>query len=151
MTGRKKAQRPLLTLTLPSETKYLGMVRDIASKMAQTSGFDESTAGRLALAVDEATTNVMEHAYKGDPDRKVELRFLDQADTFEVVILDSGPRVSRQSIPQLDPETLKEFARERKTGGLGVHLMGKIMDSVTYGRIDGRNACVLVKKKAEGG
>jgi len=65
--GRARA-KPALMLSLPSETAYLGLVRELTKRMAEVAGFAEPLAERLALAVDEATTNVIEHAYKGASD-----------------------------------------------------------------------------------
>jgi anti-sigma regulatory factor (Ser/Thr protein kinase) len=130
---------------VPSETSFLGLVREVTRKMAETAGFDPGTADHLALAVEEAATNVIEHAYGGAEDREVEIRIEDRGREFQVEILDSGAAVDPRSVPDVD---LRRYARERRTGGLGMHLMGKIMDSVTFRRSGGRNVCRLVKGKA---
>jgi serine/threonine-protein kinase RsbW len=135
---------PSVRISIPSETSYLGLVRDLAKKMAEIAGFDESTAGRVALAVDEATTNVIEHAYRGNSDKEVELRFEDRGPELRVDIVDTGATVDRRSIPAID---ITRFASEGRTGGLGVHLMEKIMDSVTFRRTAHQNVCRLVKRK----
>jgi len=140
--GRK---RPSLIVHLPSDTSLLGLVRELTKKMAETAGFDETTSDRLALAVDEATTNVIEHAYGGAPDREVELRFEDRGSEFRVDVVDSGAMADPRSMPRVD---LERYSRERRSGGLGVHLMEKIMDSVTFRRSARRNVCRLVKRKS---
>jgi serine/threonine-protein kinase RsbW len=119
--------------------------------MAEAAGFDEATAGKVALAVDEATTNVMEHAYHGATDEEIEVRFEDRGEALEVFVVDAGATVDPRTVPQVDTDRLQAYARERKTGGLGIHLMGKIMDSVTYKRSAGRNVCHLVKRKSPKG
>jgi len=139
------APRPALVLTVPSETSFLGLVREVTRKMAESAGFDQGTAGRLALAVDEAATNVIEHAYAGAADREVEIRLEDRGPEFQVEVVDSGATVDPRAVPQVD---LRRYVRERRTGGLGMHLMEKIMDSVTFRRSAGRNVCRLVKRKA---
>lgn len=139
--GRSK---PALLLTLPSETAYLGLVRELTKKMAEVAGFPEPVAERLSLAVDEAATNVIEHAYKGAPDREVELRFEDRGADFRVELVDTGQMVDPRAVPQVD---LDRYVTERRTGGLGMHLMEKIMDSVTFRRSARRNVCSLVKHK----
>jgi anti-sigma regulatory factor (Ser/Thr protein kinase) len=141
------ASRPALILTVPSETSFLGLVREVTRKMAETAGFDLGTADQVALAVDEAATNVIEHAYRGAPDREVEIRLEDRGPEFKVEVVDSGNTVDPRAVPDVD---LRRYAKERRTGGLGMHLMGKIMDSVTFRRSAGRNVCRLVKRKAAG-
>jgi serine/threonine-protein kinase RsbW len=124
--GRNK---PALVLSLPSETRYLGLVREVTKKIAEVAGFTEPVAERLSLAVDEAATNV---------------RFEDRGPDFRVELVDTGQMVDPRAVPQVD---LDKFVTERRTGGLGMHLMEKIMDSVTFRRSARRNVCALVKHK----
>lgn len=144
---RARRGRPALLVTLPSQTEYLGLVRELTKRMAELAGFPEPVADRLALAVDEATTNVIEHAYGGDRERDIELRFEDRGADFRVELIDTGRMVDPRAVPRVD---LEKYAHERRTGGLGVHLMEKIMDSVTFRRSARRNVCALVKRKDGG-
>ena len=136
--------RPALRLRLPSDSALLGMVRDVAQRVAEAVGFEEGTARNIALAVDEAVTNAIEHAYGGRPDHEVEVRFMDDGETLRVEVADRGATLDPKSLPEVD---LRRYAREGRTGGLGVHLMERIMDSVTFTRNRGRNLCCLVKHK----
>jgi len=131
-------------ISIPSQTSFLGLVREVTKKMAESAGFTDGTAERLALAVDEATTNVIEHAYHGSGDREIELRYEDRGPDFRVEIVDTGQMVDPRAVPRVD---LDRFVSERRTGGLGMHLMEKIMDSVTFRRSARRNVCCLVKRK----
>jgi anti-sigma regulatory factor (Ser/Thr protein kinase) len=138
------AAQPSLRISLPSDNSLLALVRDLAKRMAEGAGFDEATAGTLALAVDEAMANVIEHAYHGETGREIELRFEDRGPDFTVELMDSGDRIDPGSLPHFE---LARYVNERRTGGLGVHLMGRIMDSVSFRRIARRNVCCLVKHK----
>jgi len=140
---RRRAKATLF-VKIPSDTSYLALVRDLTKRMAEAAGFPEATADRLALAVDEATTNVIEHAYKGAADQEIELRFEDRGAEFRVELIDTGKMVDPRTVPRVD---LERFVTERRTGGLGMHLMEKIMDSVTFRRSGRRNVCLLVKRK----
>ena len=138
------ARKPSLTLSVPSQTSFLGLVREVTKRMAESAGFADGTADRLALAVDEATTNVIEHAYGGSTECEIELRIEDRGPEFRVEVIDSGASVDPRAVPRVD---LGRYVTERRTGGLGVHLMEKIMDSVTFRRTARRNVCCLVKRK----
>jgi serine/threonine-protein kinase RsbW len=145
VSGRR-TERPALALHVPSRTEFLALVRDVTRRMAEISGFDQAVAERLALAVDEASTNVIEHAYGGAPDRIVELRYWDGGAELRIDLADDGASVDPRALPELD---LTQYASERRTGGLGMHLMGKIMDRVTFARAAQRNVCCMVKRKPE--
>jgi len=140
--------RPTLVVKIPSQTSYLALVRDLTKKMAETAGFPSATADQVALAVDEATTNIIEHAYRGATDQEIELRFEDRGPDFRVELIDTGQMVDPRAVPRVD---LGKFVTERRTGGLGMHLMEKIMDSVTFRRSARRNVCALVKRKEPAG
>ena len=138
------AKKPALVIQVPSETSYLGLIRDLTKALAVSSGFDETTAGKLALAVDEASANVIEHAYQGASNKSFEVRIDDRGSEFRVDVVDSGAMVDPRALPRVD---LERYASERRKGGLGVHLMEKIMDSVTFRRTARKNICCLVKRK----
>lgn len=136
-----------MVLLIPSQTSFLSLVRDLTKRMAEVAGFDQGAPERIALAVDEATTNAIEHAYHGAPDREVELRFHEEGAELKVEVVDNGQGVDPREMPRVD---LERYASERRRGGLGVHLMGRIMDSVTFRRSARRNVCCLVKRKKPG-
>jgi len=139
---------PALVLRVPSRTEYLAAIRDVTRRVAEVAGFDGAQADQLALAVDEASTNVIEHAYRGAPDRRIELRFHERGDELQVEVVDDGEAVDPRAVPQVD---LRRYASERRTGGLGMHLMGRIMDTVTFRRTARGNVCCMVKRKPAAG
>ena len=139
-----RAVRPLVVLSVPSRTEFLALVRDVTRRVAEDAGFDGTLGESLALAVDEAATNVIEHAYAGAGDRVVELRFWNAGGELRIDLVDDGAAVDPRDVPQVD---LARYASERRSGGLGMHLMGRIMDSVTFSRAAHRNICCMVKRK----
>ena len=140
--SRRKAQ-PAVVLRVPSRTEFLAAIRDTTKRVAELAGCDEAMAAQVALAVDEAATNVIEHAYAGAGDRFVELGFAYEPGELSVEIVDEGRSVDRRRVPRVD---LRRYAREGKRGGFGVHLMGRIMDSVSFRRRGRCNVCRMVKK-----
>jgi serine/threonine-protein kinase RsbW len=137
-------RRPVLVLRVPSRTEFLAVVRESTRGVAAAAGFDSRQADQLALAVEEASTNVIEHAYHGAPGRVVEVRYDDRGEDLRVEVVDDGEPVDPRAVPHVD---LRRYASERRSGGLGMHLMGRIMDSVTFRRKAGANVCCLVKRK----
>ncbi|MBO4621494.1 MAG: SpoIIE family protein phosphatase [Paludibacteraceae bacterium] len=97
----------------------------------------------LNLALEEAVTNVMLYAYPEDKSGTVliEAEKTDEQITF--VISDSGKPFDPTQIPPVD--TTLGF-EERAIGGLGIHLVRQIMDSIEYRRENDKNILTLVKK-----
>ena len=140
--------RPALVLKVPSRTEFLVVVRDASRCMAEVAGFRRTAAEQIALAVDEAATNVIEHAYGGATDRVVEVRYEDRGKDLKVDVVDNGATIDPKAMPRVD---IDKYVSERRKGGLGVHLMSTIMDSVTFRRSARRNVCCLVRHKPPAG
>jgi serine/threonine-protein kinase RsbW len=133
-----------LRIVIPSQTSFLGLVRELAERVAHLCAFDRPTAQRVALAVDEATTNSIKHAYRGAGEHEVEVRFAETGRELVIEVIDEGRAIDRREIPRVD---LDRYVSERRTGGLGVHLMNRIMDAVAIRRVAGRNVCRMRKRK----
>jgi len=108
--------------------------------MAETAGFDETTAGQIGAAAADAVTNAAEHAYEGAPDERLEVRIEDRGPSLQIDVIDTGRGVD----PRVD---LDRRRGERRKGIPGVRRMEKVMDSVTFQRSGRRNVCRLVKRR----
>jgi anti-sigma regulatory factor (Ser/Thr protein kinase) len=114
-----------LRITLPSHPMYLGLVRAVVQEGAALAGFDEDLTHRILLAVTEAVTNVIRHAYGGDTGQRIDMELLAEPDRFELGITDYGRFV--------DPEQIASRPLgDVRPGGLGVHLIQSTMDQVDY-------------------
>lgn len=138
-------KRALMELRFPSESKYLHMVHELTRLLAETTGFDATEAERIALAVDEATTNVVQHAYRGEAGREIEVHFDPEGDSLDIVILHEGEPLQEMPVPDFD---LDKLVAEQKTGGLGLTIMRQMMDKVEHTKAGtGKNMCVMVRYK----
>lgn len=135
----------MFELRFPSDTQFLHMVRELARRLAESTGFDSAEAEKIAMAVDEATTNVIEHAYHGAPDREIEIHFDPEGDSLDIQILHDGDALEEVPMPAFD---LDKLVAERRTGGLGIYIMRQVMDDLNFSRSDsGKNMCVMVRYK----
>lgn len=113
-------------------------------------GFDETLAGRIALAVDEAMTNVVRHGYQGKDEGLIELSIgpmaLDENGEecgVRLVIEDRGITVDPATI---QPRELDEI----RPGGLGVHIIREVMDLAEYQKRDGGGMRLTLEKRVPG-
>ena len=104
-------------------------------------GFASGDSENAALAVEEAVSNVMEHAYHGEPGHKMSVIFQMADQKFVVRILHNGDQ------PQLTqiPSDLSNFYKQKKKGGLGIIIMKKFMDEITFKSGARQNECCMVK------
>lgn len=117
------------TIHIESRTERLSAARDFVSGAARTFGFSEEDVGKIALAVDEACTNVIKHAYRFDPTKKIAITVHADNGAFEIRIRDNGNAFDPGRIHQPD---MKEYMTHFRRGGLGVYLMRSLMDKVEY-------------------
>lgn len=130
-------------LIVKSTTDNLAQIRDFTSSTAQQCGFSEDVIGKIILAVDEACTNIIKHAYKFSPEGeiKISLKFINQKFTIEIT--DNGNHFDPEKIPEPD---IKEYYRQKRAGGLGMFLIKRLMDEVKYSTTTGnKNQVILVK------
>lgn len=128
---------------LPSMTKHLHAIRTLCVTLAESMGFAKKDSETTALAVEEALTNVIEHAYHGQEGKKMQVIFEMEGDKFTIRILYGGDQIGTDEFVLAD--NLSHFYRQKKRGGLGVLIMKKCMDEVTYKSGPGLNECCMIK------
>jgi len=131
-------------LTLPCDVAEVPRLAAFIDQICETAGVDMGTAMELNLAAEEAVVNVMNYAYAPGTEGTVEVIAKASDDGIILVIEDSGTPFDPTA--KADADTTLE-AEERPIGGLGIHLVRKLMDSISYKRSDdGRNILTITKK-----
>jgi serine/threonine-protein kinase RsbW len=143
--GRSLARRQLLLrLQLQSNPKVLCGVRGAIFPLAAAIGFNEGDCRAITLALDEAITNVIRHAYGGKLGRGIEIAFSKLDGTkkerpgLEILLFDHGAKPKPDSFKGLPPGELR-------SGGLGLHFMRQSMDMVVHTRVGSTNRLRMVK------
>ncbi len=130
-------------LKVKSKTENLSIIRDFISSSAYEAGMKSDAVENIILAVDEACTNIIRHAYKSVPDGELIIKTKSTASRFVVSITDYGKSFEPEMIPEPD---LQKYYRQRRVGGLGMYLMKTLMDDVKYVSIPGKYNEVLLSK-----
>lgn len=136
-----KAQK--LTKTIESRTDNLLHVREFVLRAAREFGFSEEEASKIVLAVDEACTNIIKHAYHFAPDREIEIVIRPVKGSMQITVIDDGQSFN-PSIAKL-PD-LKQHLSHYRRGGLGIYLMRTLMDKVEYKYAPGKKNEVRLTK-----
>lgn len=136
----------LLKMELRSNPEMLCVVRNALSELTAKLGFSEPDCRAVVLAVDEALTNIIRHAYLGDAEKPIEASFRriamsedgQSADALEIILEDRGVTANPRKMCGRKLEDVRP-------GGLGLHFIRESMDTVEFSRRGGRNLLRLVK------
>ena len=130
--------------TFPARFEYLDEIRDAVAEVARDGGFTEKTIYSLQLAADEAASNIIEHAYEGISDASLFMTCDMREDQIVITMRDTGRSFNPTSVKE---PNLKADLSERQIGGLGVYLMRKLMDTVTYETSKTGNLLTMTKRR----
>ena len=134
-----------IELRILSEPRFLCVARAAIGAAVEKIGFDDGVSGQVMLAVDEALANIIRHGYQGRADGPIWIGFEPLESNghsgFRITIEDEARQVDPQSIcgRELD---------EVRPGGLGVHIIRKIMDKVEYTRREPGGMRLVMTKTA---
>ena len=132
-----------IRLVIPSQTRYLNLVTTLAKRASMVAGFDDADAAKVSIAMDEAVTNIIIHAYKNDPDKKIEVELRFAPTYLEIHLLHSGKGLSDDQIKLPDPE---EYIRHPRKGGLGLLLISRFMDEIYFSKNGAYSECRMIKR-----
>ncbi len=133
--------KPRASLEITSAPADCKRARRFIEDWALTAGYSDLERGRIVLAADEATTNVMRHTYRGAPDRPIFLSAEIRDGLLHLRLRDYGPPV--------DAAELKGRALEDvKPGGLGLHLLSTVFQLVEHAVLPDGNEWHLAKPLA---
>jgi len=132
-------QEPHVKLELRSNPLFLSGAREMVSSIAKRLGFSDESAAHIALAIDEALCNVIRHGYDKAAERPIWISLFPEGGVLtpesqgqpspttalRIVIEDEARQVDLAEIKSRDLE-------EIRPGGLGVHIIRQVMDSVKY-------------------
>jgi serine/threonine-protein kinase RsbW len=130
-------------LVVKSRTDNLSEIRDFVYTAASEAGFLSDVIENIILAVDEACTNIIKHAYKSYPEGEITINIKFTNKKFTILIIDHGAPFRPETIP--DPD-LQKYYQQHRIGGLGMYLMKSLMDEVKYISVPGKYNQVMLSK-----
>ena len=135
-------------LHVPGWFDRLEQISKFVEQSGLEAGLDDTAICRCQLAVDEACTNIIEHAYDGEGRGDIDIRCEPEAGELIITIEDRGKRFDPDAVPT--PQ-LTSRLEDMQVGGLGLYFMRQVMDAVEFSYQDGGNKLVLVKRSEPGG
>ena len=130
------------TLVLPNDTQEVPRLNDFVAEVCEAVGLDSIVAMQVKLAIEEAVVNVMKYAYPQGTRGDVTIEAVSNDVRLKFTIIDSGKPFDPTVLPEVDT-TLP--AKERRIGGLGIHIVRQFMDSINYERSGNLNILAIRK------
>lgn len=133
------------TRTFLGQFDSLVEIGEFVTRAAGDVGLSEEAVYAVEMAVDEACTNIIEHAYGGEGRGNIECTCRINADKLTVMLRDRGCPFDPSSVPEPDVNAALE---DRQEGGLGLYLIHRLMDEVYFEfTSDSGNVLTMVKRK----
>jgi anti-sigma regulatory factor (Ser/Thr protein kinase) len=134
-------------LTLAPDIAEVARLIDWVEQRCSDAGFGGEFATRLALALDEAVSNVIHHSFTGrPPPHRIEIRLDIGRTGVAATLIDNGRPFDPSALPR---PAVSLPAEHREPGGLGILLMHKTVDRVAYRRSNRENRLRLEKSRAQ--
>jgi len=127
--------------------KNLEEICDYVTHYANESGLNETEVYAVQLAVDEATTNIVEHGYGQECPERIDITCEILEDGLKVTIYDDAEPFTPDTVPEPDMHVTLD---EMKPRGLGIYLIHKMMDEVNYDTTPNKgNTLTMIKRHAK--
>ena len=115
----------LVSLSFCSRASRLKLLRCVIRDAADIAGLDEEATDAVVLAVNEACMNIIQHAYEMESNGRIDVSVIQEKDALVFQLRDYAKRVDVSKVCSRDLDDVRP-------GGLGVHLIGCLMDECGF-------------------
>jgi phosphoserine phosphatase RsbU/P len=129
-------------IKLKSKLSEFESFNQILTEFGQRHGLAAKVVHDLNLALEEILTNIISYGYRDNREHEIRVRLSMRPGEVRAEVEDDGQPFNPLEAPEVD--TTKPL-EERTIGGLGIHLVRKLMDGLEYQRHEGKNLLVLKK------
>lgn len=120
-----------IEMKVPAKPEYVGVIRLSVSGVANRMGFNYEEIEDLKVAVAEAVTNVVEHAYNDDESGEVTIGLGVYDERLEIMVADRGGSFDLKEVKnKIGPYQSNDSVETLREGGLGLFLINALMDKV---------------------
>ncbi|MFP4368956.1 MAG: ATP-binding protein [Candidatus Kapaibacterium sp.] len=130
-------------LVLKNNIKDIEKLNETVEAFLKEGIIPEEDFFNINLALEEVFTNISSYGFKDGREHIIEINFIIDEKGIEITVTDDGSEFDPLAVP--DPD-LNTPAEEREIGGLGIYLVKKLMDDVSYEHENGLNKLSIIKK-----
>jgi serine/threonine-protein kinase RsbW len=135
-------------LIVPGRFERLIEIAAFITQAARAAGLNDDEVFHVEMAVDEACSNIIEHAYATQAGDIHLACTCPAAGQFEIVIRDSGQPFDPADVPPPQVDTPADLDNLNE-GGLGLYFMRKLMDEVRFEFVPGQGNVLTMTKRAK--
>jgi serine/threonine-protein kinase RsbW len=134
-------------LVIHNDLSEIVVVRDALDQLGGELEVPAHALMQLQVALDEIVSNVVKYSWRDGGKHKFLVRITVSATGVALDIFDDGQPFDPREAPEPNPPV---EGRRSRPGGVGIHMIKKLVDGFAYERIDGRNHTSLTKNCAVG-
>jgi len=135
------------TVIYPGRFDSLEKISKYIEKVSRTAGFDDMGIYAIQTAVDEACSNIIDHAYGGETADVIELACKITNDSLIITLRDHGKPFNPEIVPVPNKHARLKDVKE---GGLGLYFMHQLMDEVDFSFSPGKGNTLTMSKRLPG-
>jgi anti-sigma regulatory factor (Ser/Thr protein kinase) len=132
-----------LSVRIRNDLKELVRLAAMVGAFGERNGLAKNLVHDLNLVLDELVTNTVSYGYDDDLAHDIEISLRRDGRLLTVIVEDDARYFNPLKVPEPD---LAAPLEDRRVGGLGVHLVRTLMDTVDYDRLGKRNRLVMTKR-----
>ena len=141
--NHKIVKGEILSFVLDNDLGQLDQLHAMVTSFGHVHGLDKKAVFETSLVLEEIFTNIISYGHEDKNRHQVHFFLKSKNDSIEIRIEDDGQPFN---LLKVDPADLDTDLDHRSVGGLGIHLVQKIMDDINYERINTKNVVTMRKK-----
>jgi anti-sigma regulatory factor (Ser/Thr protein kinase) len=134
-----------LSVRITNDLSELERLAGLVEEFGERNGLATKVVFNLNLVLDELVTNTVSYGYDDPGPHAIDVTLKCEDGLLTLVIEDDARAFDPLQAPEPD---LAASLDDRRVGGLGVHLVRTLMDTVDYDRLANRNRLVMTKRIA---
>jgi len=124
-------------IVISADVRFLSAIRHTIEHLTAALGWNDAESLAITLAIEEALTNKIRHAYKNRPDGRIQFEFRKEPNAVVFQLTDQGEPP--------DPARICAQRENMQPGGFGTQIMKDAMDQVVYRTTEEGNQVIMTK------
>ncbi len=133
----------IYTIRIYNKLNEIGRIARSIEHLANAWHLNDKVAKQINLVVEEVVSNIIFYAYSDADDHEIQIEFRKIEGGIFIIITDDGKYFNL--LEKNNDVNINAAVEERKVGGLGIHILKNLADTIKYTRTDEQNIVELTK------